>query len=165
MTRKTEFAPTVSQKAFVSQKSADYVQDCALCNGDDGTLVIMRSARLRIVRVLDKQHPVYYRVIWNAHVQEFTDLAPKERQEMMTYVALVEEAIRGVLVGKYAPTKINLASLGNQVPHLHWHVIARYDWDTHYPEPIWGEKQRAPDLPRLALLVGQISQIDLRLAS
>jgi diadenosine tetraphosphate (Ap4A) HIT family hydrolase len=30
------------------------------------------------------------------------------------------------------------------VPHLHWHVIARFDWDSHFPQPIWGSRQREP---------------------
>jgi diadenosine tetraphosphate (Ap4A) HIT family hydrolase len=37
---------------------------------------------------------------------------------------------------------VNLASLGNVVPHLHWHVIARFADDKHFPQPIWGQAQR-----------------------
>lgn len=56
----------------------------------------------------------------------------------MRVVATVEHVLRRVL----APTKINLASLGNVVPHLHWHVVARFEWDSHFPQPIWGQRQR-----------------------
>jgi diadenosine tetraphosphate (Ap4A) HIT family hydrolase len=42
-----------------------------------------------------------------------------------------------VLREQLAPTKINLAALGNMVAHLHWHVIARYDWDSHFPASVW----------------------------
>ncbi|MCD8514932.1 MAG: HIT domain-containing protein, partial [Burkholderiaceae bacterium] len=50
------------------------------------------------------------------------------------------------------PTKVNLASLGNVVPHLHWHVMARYDWDSRFPAPIWAPAQRvAPSAPMVAL--------------
>ena len=45
----------------------------------------------------------------------------------------MEEAQQSVL----APDKINLASLGNMVPHLHWHVIPRWRGDRHFPDPIW----------------------------
>jgi hypothetical protein len=38
--------------------------------------------------------------------------------------------------------KVNLASLGNQVPHLHWHVIPRFKDDPHFPFAIWGRKMR-----------------------
>jgi diadenosine tetraphosphate (Ap4A) HIT family hydrolase len=40
------------------------------------------------------------------------------------------------------PDKINLASLGNMTPHLHWHVIPRFKQDKHFPQPIWGVPQR-----------------------
>jgi len=40
------------------------------------------------------------------------------------------------------PDKINLASLGNQVPHLHWHVIPRFKDDPHWPFAIWGRQVR-----------------------
>jgi diadenosine tetraphosphate (Ap4A) HIT family hydrolase len=40
------------------------------------------------------------------------------------------------------PDKINLASLGNVVPHLHWHVIPRFADDAHFPSPIWASPQR-----------------------
>ena len=51
----------------------------------------------------------------------------------MGVVAQVEQALRQHL----QRTKINLAALGNLVPHLHWHVIARFDWDSHFPAPVW----------------------------
>ena len=53
------------------------------------------------------------------------------------------------------PHKINLASLGNVVPHLHWHVIPRYSDDLHFPNPIWGQVERRANAalqPRFALL-------------
>jgi diadenosine tetraphosphate (Ap4A) HIT family hydrolase len=48
------------------------------------------------------------------------------------------------------PDKINLASLGNVVPHLHWHVIPRFVDDPHFPNPVWGVKVR--ETPRVAPL-------------
>jgi diadenosine tetraphosphate (Ap4A) HIT family hydrolase len=50
----------------------------------------------------------------------------------------VEQALREQL----QPTKVNVASLGNMVPHVHWHVIARFDWDSHFPSPVWAAAQR-----------------------
>ncbi len=81
---------------------------------------------------------------------EMTDLARADRAHLMDVVFAVEAALRARL----APAKINLASLGNLVPHLHWHVIPRYRDDSHFPQPVWGAAQRtgaarllAPDLP------------------
>ena len=129
---------------------------CELCR-DAGGIVVAQTARWRVVRVEDAAFPAFYRVIWNAHVAEFTDLAPAERAEMMDAVARVEAALRAAL----APTKINLASLGNVVPHLHWHVIARFDWDSHFPGPIWAAAQRVvPEpAPAVRLAVG-LAQLD-----
>jgi diadenosine tetraphosphate (Ap4A) HIT family hydrolase len=56
----------------------------------------------------------------------------------MDVVFGVEVALRGLL----QPRKVNLASLGNQVPHLHWHVVPRFADDSHYPNPVWGAALR-----------------------
>jgi diadenosine tetraphosphate (Ap4A) HIT family hydrolase len=56
----------------------------------------------------------------------------------MAIVFAVEQVLRELL----QPEKINLASLGNQVPHLHWHVIPRFSDDAHFPDPIWAPRKR-----------------------
>jgi len=38
--------------------------------------------------------------------------------------------------------KINIASFGNYMPHVHFHIMARFKKDSYFPEPMWGEKQR-----------------------
>jgi diadenosine tetraphosphate (Ap4A) HIT family hydrolase len=91
------------------------------------------------VRVADPHYPGFCRVIWNAHVREMTDLLPAERQQLMTVVFAVEAVVRQL----FAPDKINLASFGNVVPHLHWHIIPRWRDDRHFPEPVWGQIHRA----------------------
>jgi diadenosine tetraphosphate (Ap4A) HIT family hydrolase len=80
-----------------------------------------------------------------------TDLNSTQRTQLMSVVWQVEAAIRSVM----RPDKINVASLGNVVPHLHWHVIPRYTDDLHFPNPIWGQVERStnPALQdRLALV-------------
>lgn len=119
---------------------------CALCDGDGG-LVVARTPLFRVVRVLDEPaHAAFYRLIWNAHVSEFSDLSAPERHACMDAVTAIEQVLRRLL----APTKVNLASLGNVVPHLHWHVIARFEADAHFPAPIWAAARReaAPVLAR-----------------
>jgi diadenosine tetraphosphate (Ap4A) HIT family hydrolase len=69
-----------------------------------------------------------------------TDLATADRNHLMAVVFEVEAVLRDVL----APDKINLASLGNLTPHLHWHVIPRWRDDPHFPGSIWGERLREP---------------------
>ena len=118
---------------------------CPLCAGDGGELVF-RDRLLRVVLVDDADYPGFVRVIVNAHVREMTDLAPADRQCLLEAVFAVESALRETL----APDKINLASFGNMTPHVHWHVIPRFAGDAHFPEPVWGARQREPDPPRLA---------------
>ena len=118
---------------------------CELCR-DDGGEVLFRHAKLRIVLVDDVHYPGFCRVVWQDHVPELTDLAPAERSLLMTVVCKVEQAMRHAM----APYKINLASLGNMTPHLHWHVIPRFEDDAHFPQPVWGRQQRTPDAALMA---------------
>ncbi len=120
-------------------------QPCALC-GEDGGEVLYRDGFLRVVLVEEPDYPGYVRVIVNAHVREVTDLAPAQRLRLLDAVLAVESAQREVL----APDKINLASLGNMTPHLHWHVIPRFADDAHFPQSVWGARQREPDPALLA---------------
>lgn len=112
---------------------------CELCAGDGGE-VLWRDPHCRVVYVDEPGYPGYCRVIWNAHVGEMTDLSGTERALLMDVVLAVEAALRELL----RPEKMNLASLGNLTPHLHWHVIPRRADDRHYPNPIWGAPMREP---------------------
>lgn len=110
---------------------------CELCDTIGGEL-LWQDAQCRVVLVEDRDYPGFCRVIWTKHVKEMTDLPEAERRHLMDVVFTVESAVRQML----QPDKINLASLGNLVPHLHWHIIPRWRGDRHFPNPIWGEKQR-----------------------
>lgn len=114
------------------------VPACPLCEQDGGAL-IWRGDKLRVIRADEAGFPAFYRVVWSAHVTEFSDLDAADRAHCMDVVVKVEQALREHL----HPTKINLATLGNQVAHLHWHVVARFDWDSHFPGPVWAPAQRA----------------------
>ena len=111
---------------------------CELCNQSGGTLV-WQDADCRVVLVDDADYPGFCRVIWQHHVREMTDLSGGERAHLMEIVFRVEASVRLVM----QPHKINLASLGNMTPHVHWHIIPRYASDKHFPQPIWGAAQRA----------------------
>lgn len=110
---------------------------CELCQKTGGDL-IWQSELCRVVLVDDQDYPGFCRVILTDHVSEMTDLDPDSRIALMQVVLLVEAALRRAL----EPEKINLASLGNVTPHLHWHVIPRFLLDRHYPNPIWGKPLR-----------------------
>ena len=111
---------------------------CELCGETEG-VPLWRSALCRVMLVKDVEYPGLCHVILNRHVKEMTDLSEGERSVFMEVVFVVESALREVM----QPDKVNLASLGNMTPHLHWHVIPRYNLDKHFPNSIWGLSQRA----------------------
>jgi diadenosine tetraphosphate (Ap4A) HIT family hydrolase len=115
---------------------------CALC-AQAGGEVLWDDGFARVVLVGDADHPGFCRVVLNAHKKEMTDLAEIERARLMKTVFIVEQALRDLL----QPDKINLASLGNMVPHVHWHVIPRFSDDPHFPNPVWAARQRDGVLP------------------
>jgi diadenosine tetraphosphate (Ap4A) HIT family hydrolase len=123
--------------------------NCTLCKEDlkpeEGQL-IWRGDDCRVILVNDSDLPGFCRVIWNRHIPEMTDLTYGEREHLITLVFAVEEAIRHVM----HPDKINLAALGNMVPHLHWHVIPRYKDDAFFPGSAWSK--RVQETPASILL-------------
>ncbi len=111
--------------------------------------MLWRDDFCRVVLVTDTpEYPGFCRVILNRHAREMTDLAPAERTRLMDVVWKTERAVRDVM----HPDKINLASLGNVVPHLHWHVVPRFLHDPHFPNPIWGEVLREPAMQQSSAL-------------
>lgn len=107
---------------------------CPLCQSSPHS-ILWQDDFCRVVLLNDADYPAYCRVELIAHVKEMTDLAPQERARTMKVVFAVETAIREVI----QPDKINLASLGNKTPHMHWHVIPRFENDRHFPNSHWGE--------------------------
>ena len=124
-------------------------------------MLLWSDADWRLIRVEDPDFPAFYRVIHHRHVAEFSALDADQRRRCMDLVAAVDR----VLVQQLRPTKVNLAALGNMVPHLHWHVIARFDWDSCFPNPIWGAKQRAVDPPAAARLAVPLKDLDTSVAA
>lgn len=111
---------------------------CPICAADNED-ILLQTPNLRVIAVHNEASaPAFCRVIWNNHIAEMTDLSAAERAEIMEMVYKVEAAMRQV----FRPAKINLASLGNVVPHLHWHVIARFENDANFPAPIWAAPVR-----------------------
>ncbi|MFZ4378581.1 MAG: HIT family protein [Polynucleobacter sp.] len=124
------------------------MSNCILCTEElkpgEGEL-IWRGDDCRVILVNDPDLPGFCRVIWNRHVSEMTDLTYGEREHVMALVFAVEEAIRHVM----HPDKVNLAALGNMVPHIHWHVIPRFKDDAFFPGSAWSA--RAQETPQASL--------------
>lgn len=137
---------------------------CPLCE-DPGGHPVFEGARFRVIRTDEGGFPAFYRLVWTDHVVEFSDLPPADRRVCMDAVVLVEQCLRSHL----KPAKVNLAALGNAVPHLHWHIIARFPWDSHFPAPVWAAAQReAPvaEMARIAVVRPALEgELALRLAA
>lgn len=113
--------------------------NCALCKEElkpEEGQVIWRGDDCRVILVNDPDLPGFCRVIWNHHVVEMTDLSYGEREHLMSLVFAVEEAVRQVM----HPDKMNVAALGNMVPHIHWHVIPRFKDDVFFPGSVWSQR-------------------------
>ncbi len=120
------------------------VQACPLC-GPQAQTEVVRTDKFRVIRVDDPDFPGYFRLIWNEHVKENSDLSEEDR--LILWRALCE--IERIMNEELSPDKINLAEFGTMVPHLHWHLIARYRDDASYPDSYLSQKDRSTDEEKL----------------
>lgn len=117
---------------------------CALCEPSSQD-ILWQDDFCRVVLLNDTDYPAYCRIELLAHIKEMTDLPPADRARTMKVVFAVEAAMREVI----QPDKINLASLGNKTPHMHWHMIPRFESDKHFPNSHWGEVTRTSEAQQL----------------
>jgi diadenosine tetraphosphate (Ap4A) HIT family hydrolase len=136
------------------------VPGCPLCDGPGG-LPVFIGKKFRVIRAQEAGFPAFYRLVWTDHAAEFTDLAAPDRELCMAAVAEVELLMRAHL----KPDKVNLAALGNAVPHLHWHIVARFAWDSHYPAPVWAPANRDVSAAHLAAVESLLPAMDDAIAS
>jgi diadenosine tetraphosphate (Ap4A) HIT family hydrolase len=115
---------------------------CEFCDTPGGP-VLWQNGLCRVVRVDEPDYPGFVRVILERHAREMSDLGQDEREALMRVVFEVEAAVRECM----GADKMNVASLGNMTPHVHWHVIPRFRDDRHFPTPIWGAPQREATVP------------------
>jgi len=137
---------------------------CELCELADASRVVAND-RFSVILANEPDYPGFARVIWNEHVREVSDLADADRLLLNEAVWKLEQAVREVM----QPLKVNVASLGNVVPHLHWHVIPRYADDAHFPAPVWAQALRETSADvleaRRALLPQLVAAIERKFAA
>lgn len=80
----------------------------------------------------------WLKIFTQAVRKEFSECTPAEKAAIWQALDVIEK----VMLAYYRPEKINIASFGNMLPHVHWHVMARFKEDSYFPEPMWGAKQR-----------------------
>ncbi len=129
---------------------------CPLCTPSSEQL-LWSDTQFRVIGVNDDQHPGFVRLISQAHVAEVSDLSASAQTRMFALLVGIESAMRQML----SPDKVNLASLGNQVPHLHWHIIPRWKDDLFFPDSIWSApKQRQNSVSITALRMERAARAD-----
>lgn len=70
--------------------------------------------------------------------KEFSECSRAEKEAIWNALDVIEKE----MLSYFKPSKINIASFGNMLPRVHWHVMARFENDEYFPEPMWGMKQR-----------------------
>ena len=73
--------------------------------------------------------------------KEMSEVPSEIKFEIYDLLDIIEKE----MIAYYKPKKINIASFGNYMPHVHWHIMARFEEDSYFPEPMWGKKQRESD--------------------
>jgi diadenosine tetraphosphate (Ap4A) HIT family hydrolase len=81
----------------------------------------------------------YCLLISRRHATELSGLNAEERRAYLVEMCLLARAVEDC----YRPRKMNYELLGNQVPHLHWHLFPRYAHDTDALKPVWLALDRA----------------------
>jgi diadenosine tetraphosphate (Ap4A) HIT family hydrolase len=113
---------------------------CPLCNPTNEN-VIFQNDFVRVILV--DEIPGYVRVITQKHVKKFSDLSDDEAVNLTMLVKKIEK----IIIQTLKPDKVNIASLGNMVPHMHVHIIPRFKNDPWWPGATFCEKQRDFNYP------------------
>lgn len=128
---------------------------CPLCHPAH---ILWAGPEFYVLAVKDSPFPGYTRIVWREHIAEMSDLSSAQRHRLMDAIHIVEEAQRDLL----HTDKINLAQFGNQVPHLHWHIIPRWKDDPYFPDSAWSPMPtRSPIQSNTWLLQDQALQTHL----
>ena len=70
--------------------------------------------------------------------KEFSECTREEKEAIWEALDIIEKE----MLDYFKADKINIASFGNMLPRVHWHIMARFSNDSYFPEPMWGVKQR-----------------------
>ncbi|HEY1941173.1 MAG TPA: HIT family protein [Roseiarcus sp.] len=122
---------------------------CSYCQPKSET-VLWQGTHCRVILADEPGFTGWCRVVWQDHVRELSDLDDRQRDHVMGVVAALER----ILIAELKPVKMNLAALGTAAPHLHFHMIPRFQHDATFPEPVWTERRHRnvqPDAQGLAV--------------
>ncbi|SFV80144.1 Diadenosine tetraphosphate (Ap4A) hydrolase and other HIT family hydrolases [hydrothermal vent metagenome] len=98
----------------------------------------------------------WVKIFTKRKIKEFSECTMQEKTEIFRIIDIIEKS----MLVYFDADKINIASFGNILPHVHWHVMARFEADSYFPEPMWGAKQRESklDLPNFEVFFTQLGE-------
>ncbi len=114
------------------------------------------SDNLIFIEVHESEVP-WLKIFTQREITEFSDCSSAEKSAIWHALDVIEK----LMLAYYKPEKINIASFGNMLPHVHWHISARFKEDSYFPEPMWGPKQRDGeiDLPPMEPFLKQVEEV------
>ena len=98
--------------------------------------IIYQNDFLRVE--IEESEVPWLKVFTQEAYKEFSETPNEVKLEIFRVLDIIEKK----MLSSFKPKKINIASFGNYVPHVHWHIMARFEEDSYFPEPMWGKKQR-----------------------
>lgn len=107
------------------------------------TAEVARWPLCRVLLMKDSRYPWLILVPARTGMRDLHDLDPLDQAVLVTEIDRASRA----LVALHSPNKINVGALGNMVPQLHIHVIARFRDDDAWPGPVWGAHPPRPYAP------------------
>lgn len=93
------------------------------------------------IEIEDSEIP-WLKIFTNEPYKELSQCPKEVKEEIFNTLDLIEKE----MLSYFNPQKINIASFGNYLPHVHFHIMARFKEDSYFPEPMWGKKQREANL-------------------
>jgi diadenosine tetraphosphate (Ap4A) HIT family hydrolase len=102
--------------------------------------VIYENSNIKIE--IEESEIPWLKIFTQMPYKEMSEVPTEIKMEIYTLLDLIEKE----MLAYYQPKKINIASFGNYMPHVHWHIMARFEEDSYFPEPMWGTRQRESTL-------------------
>ena len=103
----------------------------------------MELFRNNLIKIeVEKSEIPWLKICTIDNIKEFSQCNLETKNEIWKYLDIIEKE----MISYFKPEKINIASFGNYVPHVHFHIMARFKEDSYFPEPMWGKKQRDANL-------------------
>jgi len=97
----------------------------------------------RLIKIeIEKSEIPWLKIFTQDSIKEFSQCNRETKEQIWNILDIIEKE----MLDYFNPEKINIASFGNYVPHVHFHIMARFKEDSYFPEPMWGTKQRESKL-------------------